>query len=92
VKSIVYVGPFDEVETDFGIARRGERFDVPDEAAGRAPKGRRWSDIHDPGEGLLAQPDNWHPWREPRKAPAKKAAPAAGKGDEAKPAEQSQES
>lgn len=35
--------------------------DVRKEFAGRPPKGDPGDDNYDPGEGLLAQPDNWQP-------------------------------
>jgi hypothetical protein len=89
MKKITYVGPQDVVETEYGDAVRGEPFEVPDEAAGRAPSGVRGEldedgqPTYDPGEGYLAQPGNWQPWPLPKpkaksapakKAPAKKAA------------------
>lgn len=59
---IRYIGPFKEgVEIDITPQRLGiptfvahnHQVEVPDELAGREPKG------DDPGEGFLAQTDNW---------------------------------
>ena len=85
MSTIVYVGPLDRVETEFGDTDRGEPFEVPDEAAGRSPAGH-FADVDadgvstfDPGCGFLAQPGNWQPWplkkAAPKKAAPKKAAP-----------------
>lgn len=61
-KHVVYIGPFaDGVEiADTGQwATPGESVEVPDEVAGRPPKGKPDSDGYDPGEGLLAQTSSW---------------------------------
>lgn len=61
-KNVVYVGPFaDGVEiADTGAwASPGEPVEVPDEVAGRPPKGKPEDEDYDPGEGLLAQTSNW---------------------------------
>lgn len=65
---IKYVGPFDRVEVDGRVVAQGESFDVLAAVAGRAPSG------DDPGEGLLAQPDNWQPAKAPKADKADKDA------------------
>lgn len=65
--TLVYVGQQDEVEVD-GLAElvvRGEPVEVHEQLAGRAPHGHRADEDFDPGEGLLAQPDNWQLYTEP---------------------------
>lgn len=62
--TVRYTGPFDEVvvEQD-GVDRvfvRGAEERVPADLAGRAPVPAASEDeTDDPGEGLLAQTDNW---------------------------------
>jgi hypothetical protein len=49
-------------ETGSGCLEPGEEFDVSDAHAGRAPstsKDADGNDVFDPGEGLLAQVDNY---------------------------------
>jgi hypothetical protein len=61
-KHVVYVGPFaDGVEiADTGQwAHPGEPVEVPDDVAGRPPKGSPDDEGYDAGQGLLAQPANW---------------------------------
>lgn len=61
---IKYVGVHDEVEiADIGaVCKQGGTVDVPAELAGKPPT------KDDPGEGLLAQPDNWQPVTSGKKA------------------------
>lgn len=58
--AVEYVGRYASVDVEVAPRRwdtvaRGETITVPSEIAGTPPKG------DDPGAGLLAQPDNWHP-------------------------------
>lgn len=71
--NVTYVGPHDEVEFFVGeiirTAKQGETVEVPDHVAGRPPKGDPDSEKFDPGEGLLAQAENWQAVKE--QAPAR---------------------
>jgi hypothetical protein len=65
-KHVKYVGPSDAVEVvGLGLVKHGESVVVDADLAGRAPKGDPVdkdgspNPEYDPGEGLLAQPDNW---------------------------------
>jgi hypothetical protein len=60
---VTYVGPFDEVEIAGTtlLCRRGQTVEVPAEIAGKEPTGEPGTKRYQPGEGLLAQPDNWQP-------------------------------
>lgn len=49
--------PFDEPGS--GCLTPGEVFEVDEKVAGRAPSGTPGADDYDPGEGLLAQVDNY---------------------------------
>jgi len=58
---VQYVGPFDSVEvaaTGHDV-ERGHIIEVPADVAGRPPAGEHGDEDYDPGEGLLAQVDNW---------------------------------
>ncbi len=59
---VVYVGIHDEVfipsHNDL-VCTRGTVVTVPASVAGRSPSGVRGDADFDPGEGLLAQVDNW---------------------------------
>lgn len=51
----------------------GHQVDVPDELGGRPPEGEPTDEDFDPGEGLLAQPDNWKPAAQRKAEKADKA-------------------
>lgn len=72
VKHIKYVGPFDAISIpDLGVedVKPGDVFEVADAAAGRAPFVELVDDqeVENPGEGLLAQVDNFVEAPKPRK-------------------------
>lgn len=60
----------------------GETVLVDQEAAGRAPSGEPGDDGHDPGVGLLAQPDNWAPGDRPKTRRASAADQSAAADEE----------
>lgn len=86
---VVYEGPHDAVEVpdlapfvgvdEFPdldvVVARGVPTDVPDEVAGRPPKGAPGDEKYDPGEGLLAQ-DTWSAGPPDKPARAGKDEPA----------------
>lgn len=51
--NVRYIGPHDEVEVGRFLVKRGDYLSVPKDVAGRPPTDES------PGEGLLAQPENW---------------------------------
>lgn len=69
---LTYTGPHDEVEIPSAgvVCKRGDSVEVPASIAGRAPSAKKDADGNeDPGEGLLAQADNW---QAEKPAPVKK--------------------
>jgi transposase len=73
---LVYIGIHDEVfmpALDNLVAVRGEPVDVPSGFVGSAPKGTPGDEDYSPGEGLLAQVENW---TKPGTKAAKNAPPA----------------
>jgi hypothetical protein len=83
---IKYVGPHDAVDVDgLGTIKQGQTVECPDSLAGSAPHvalekveepdgAESEREVHDPGDGLLAQVDNWQPGDEefdPATAPLK---------------------
>lgn len=57
-------------------ADEGTVIDVPDEIAGKPPKGEPGNKTYDPGDGLLAQSDVWEAG--PKSAPVKNDPPEEG--------------